>query len=78
MRERLATALGPLLGLALFALAAAVLQRELAAYHYRDVLAHLRAIPADRSALALGLTVLAQRRGGGGGRRTELGQRARA
>jgi rhombotail lipoprotein len=29
-------------------------------------------------ALALGLTVLAQRRGGGGDRRTQLGQRARA
>jgi hypothetical protein len=45
VKERLAAAAGPLLGLALFAFAAAILQRELAEYHYGDVVAHLRAIP---------------------------------
>jgi phosphatidylglycerol lysyltransferase len=58
MRERLAAAVGPLLGLALFAIAAAVLHRELAEYHYRDVVAHLREIPADRLALSLAFTAL--------------------
>ena len=47
MRQRLLAALGPLLGLALFALAIAILHHELAEYHYRDVLEHLRAIPAS-------------------------------
>ncbi|HEX2484465.1 MAG TPA: bifunctional lysylphosphatidylglycerol flippase/synthetase MprF [Myxococcota bacterium] len=58
MRERALAALGPLLGLALFALAAWVLHHELAAYHYRDVIGHLRAIPSRDLALALALTAL--------------------
>ena len=58
MKERLAAAAGPLLGLVLFALAAAVLQRELTEYHYGDVVAHLRAIPRTRVAVAFGLTAL--------------------
>jgi phosphatidylglycerol lysyltransferase len=58
VRERLAAALGPLLGLALFGVAAAILHHELAEYHYRDVVAHLRAIPLERMALAFALTLL--------------------
>jgi phosphatidylglycerol lysyltransferase len=58
MRQRLVAALGPLAGLLLFALAVAILHRELAEYHWGDVLAHLAAIPRERIALALGLTAL--------------------
>lgn len=58
MKERLLAALGSFLGLALFALAAGVLHRELQQYHYADVLAHLRGIPRDRIALAVGLAAL--------------------
>jgi len=56
MKQRLLAALGPLLGLGLFALAIGILHHELAAYHYRDVLGHLRAIPAARLILSLALT----------------------
>ena len=58
MKQRLLAALGPILGLGLFALAIGILHRELAEVHYRDVVAHLRAIPGVRLALALGLTAL--------------------
>ncbi|MFI5216393.1 MAG: bifunctional lysylphosphatidylglycerol flippase/synthetase MprF [Candidatus Limnocylindria bacterium] len=58
MKQRLLAALGPILGLALFAMAALILRHELAEYHYRDVLEHLRAIPAPRLALALALTAV--------------------
>lgn len=58
MKERLAAALGPLLGLLLFALAIGILHHELAAYHTGDVLEHLGAIPRSRIACALGLTLL--------------------
>ena len=58
MRERLAAAIGPLLGLALFGIAAAILHRELADYRFHDVVAHLRAIPLERAALAFLLTLL--------------------
>ena len=44
MKERLLAAAGPLLGVALFGLAIAILHHELAAYHYHDVLEHLSAI----------------------------------
>jgi phosphatidylglycerol lysyltransferase len=58
MRERLAAALGPIVGLLLFALAVAILHHELAEYHAGDILEHLAAIPRSRIAGALGLTVL--------------------
>jgi uncharacterized membrane protein YbhN (UPF0104 family) len=58
MKQRLLAALGPILGLGLFALAIGILHHELAEYHYRDVLEHLRAIPGTRLALALALTAL--------------------
>lgn len=45
--------LGPLLGVALFTAAVWVLHRELAAYHFKDVLHHIRQIPAKHIALAL-------------------------
>ena len=56
MKERLLAAAGPLLGVALFALAITILQRELAAYHVHDVLRHVGAIPHESIALALALT----------------------
>ena len=56
MKERLLAAAGPLLGVALFGLAIAILHHELAAYHYHDVLGHLGAISRGSIALALGLT----------------------
>jgi phosphatidylglycerol lysyltransferase len=56
MRERLAAALGPLVGVALFALAAWLLERELREFHYGDVMAHLAAIPRASLLLALALT----------------------
>ncbi|MGH2746212.1 MAG: hypothetical protein ACRDN8_27715, partial [Thermoleophilaceae bacterium] len=58
MKERFATALGPFLGLALFALAVWILHRELSEYHYDDVVGHLAAIPHRDVALAIALTVL--------------------
>ncbi len=58
MKERLLAALGPLLGLALFALAVWILHHELQAYHYGDVLARLASIPRRDAAAALVLTAL--------------------
>jgi phosphatidylglycerol lysyltransferase len=58
MKERLLAALGSVLGLALFALAAMILHRELQQYHYADVVAHFRGIAPQRIALAMGLTAL--------------------
>jgi len=56
MKERLLAAIAPILGLALFAGAIAILHRELAAYHLTDVVGHLQAIPVRQLALALLLT----------------------
>ena len=56
MRERLAAALGPIAGVALFALAVWLLERELREFHYADVMAHLAEIPASRLLLAIALT----------------------
>jgi phosphatidylglycerol lysyltransferase len=53
---RLARLLPPVLGVVVFVGAAAVLRRELHAYHYAEVIAALEAIPAGRIALALVLT----------------------
>jgi phosphatidylglycerol lysyltransferase len=58
VKERVLAAVGPLLGLVLFALAIAILHHELAEYHYHDVLGHLRSIPAPQLAAAVLLTVL--------------------
>jgi phosphatidylglycerol lysyltransferase len=58
VRERVLAAVGPMLGLLLFALAIAILHRELGDYHYADVVAHLRAIPAPQLGAAVLLTVL--------------------
>ena len=55
MKERLIRALGPLVGIALFCGAIWILEREL---RHGDVLAHLRAIPLQRLALALALAAL--------------------
>ena len=56
MKERLLAAVAPILGLALFAGAMAILHRELAAYHMTDVVGHLQAIPGRQLAIALLLT----------------------
>jgi phosphatidylglycerol lysyltransferase len=58
MKQRLLAALGPILGFGLFALAVLILHHEVAEFHYRDVLEHLRAIPALRLTLALALTAV--------------------
>ena len=58
MRHRILAALGPLLGVALLTLAVVVLRHEFQTYHLRDVLGHLRDIPARGLALAFVLTVL--------------------
>jgi len=58
VKERIVAALPAFLGLALFALAAWILHRELGEYHAGDVLAHLRAIPPQRIAVSVGLTVI--------------------
>jgi phosphatidylglycerol lysyltransferase len=50
---------GPLLAVALFAGAVAILHRELAAYTYRDIAAAVARIPGVRLAQAAGLTALA-------------------
>ena len=47
---------GPILGVFLFSLAIWVLHRELSAYHLKDILHHIRSIPASRIAAALLLT----------------------
>src|SRR6266850_8609481 len=56
MKERLLAAVAPILGLALFAGAIAILHHELAAYHLADVVGHLQAIPARQLVIALLLT----------------------
>ena len=58
MRERFLAALGSIVGVALFAVAIAILHHELAAVHYRDVIGHLHAIPVKGRTLALVLTAL--------------------
>jgi phosphatidylglycerol lysyltransferase len=58
MKQRLLAALGPFLGLALFALAILILHHEIAEYHFQDVLEHLRAIPTVRLVLAFALTAV--------------------
>jgi phosphatidylglycerol lysyltransferase len=58
MKERLLAAVGPFLGLLLFAVAVVILRHELEQYHYGDVLAHLGAIPRRQVALAIVLTAL--------------------
>src|SRR5262249_47420476 len=56
MKERLLAAAGPVIGLVLFVLAISILQHELAAYHYRDIAAHLVAIPRRHLVLSVVLT----------------------
>jgi len=58
MNERLLAAIGSIVGVALFALAIGILHHELAEFHYRDVIAHLHAIPVEGLTLALALTGL--------------------
>ena len=55
MRERIAAAVGPLIGVVLFGAAAWILEHELRSFHYGDVMAHLAAIP--RSGLLIGLAL---------------------
>ncbi len=58
LKERLLSGIGPILGILLFGAAIAILRHELHEYHYRDVVAHLHALPPNRILLALALTVL--------------------
>lgn len=57
-RDRIRGLAPPLLGIVLFALALATLQRELAATSGAELLARLRAIPVSHVALGVGLTAL--------------------
>jgi phosphatidylglycerol lysyltransferase len=56
VKGKLWTWAGPILGVILFSLAIWVLHRELSAYHLKDILHHIRSIPAGRIAAALLLT----------------------
>ena len=56
MKTKLWTWAGPILGAALFSLAIWVLHRELSAYHFKDIVHHIRSIPSTRIAAALLLT----------------------
>ncbi len=58
MRQRILTALGPLLGLGLVTVSVVVLRHELLTYHLRDVVGHLRGTPGTALVVALVLTVL--------------------
>jgi len=58
LRQRILTALGPLLGAALLTLAFVVLRHEFQTYHLHDILGHLRDIPPRRLGLAFALTIL--------------------
>jgi phosphatidylglycerol lysyltransferase len=58
IRNRLLHILGPLLGLLLFLAALWVLHRATASYHYRDISAAIRSVPAGGLAAALLLTAL--------------------
>jgi len=58
MKERLLAAAGPLLGVGLFCLALAILHREVAAYHWGDVVEHLASISRGSVGAALALTAL--------------------
>jgi len=58
LRQRVVSALGPALGIALLGLAFLILRREFHTYHLSDVLGHLRAIPTPHLLGALALTVL--------------------
>lgn len=51
-KQRILRLVGPVLGLALFAGALVVMQRELSAYRYADLVAQVRALPAARILLA--------------------------
>ena len=58
MRARIASAIGPLLGLLVFVTAVVIVHRELAGYRLGDVMAQLHAIPPRRMALATIATAL--------------------
>ncbi len=58
MKQRFLTALGPLLGLTLLAVAVVVLRHEFQVYQLRDILGNLRDIPARRLGTALLFTLL--------------------
>jgi len=58
LRQRILTALGPLLGAALLTLAFLVLRHEFQTYHLHDILGHLHDIPPARLGLAFALTIL--------------------
>lgn len=56
--ERRLAAVAPIVGIALLLAATWVLRREVAAYHLRDVVAHLQAIAPARAFGAIGLTAV--------------------
>ncbi len=58
MKTKLLGSLGSLFGLLLFSVALWVLDHELKAYHFHDIVGYLEAIPAHRLLLGLLLTVL--------------------
>lgn len=58
MREKLLSALGPILGLTLLGAALWVLHREFEQYDLGDVVGHLREVSAAQFALAIALTAV--------------------
>ena len=58
MRRRLAQFLGPVLAVAIFAVALLALRHELRNYHYHDIARSLAALPRGRVLTAIGLTAL--------------------
>ena len=57
MKTKPAAWIGPILGVALFSLAIWVLHRELAIYHFKDILHHVGSISTSRITAALLLTI---------------------
>lgn len=58
MKKGIVKYIGPVLGILLFTAALWVLDRELKAYHFRDILHHLHTIPVRSIILAIVLTTL--------------------
>ncbi len=58
MKTKLTAWMGPFLGAVLFSVAVWVLHRELAAYHFKDIVHQISLIPVSRVAVALLLTIV--------------------
>ena len=58
MKRKFFHSIGPLFGILLFAVAIWILHHELRAYHFHDIVLHLRELPTHRLLLAFAFTVL--------------------